>query len=640
MCGIAGIVDPLGHQPDETNRRLAQNMTRRLRHRGPDDHGLWQQDNVTLAHQRLSIVDLSAAGHQPMISADGRWVLSYNGEIYNTEQLRSQLKHSIWRGTSDSEVLLQAIAELGVSAAVEQLVGMFAFAVYDTQQRQLWLCRDRLGIKPLYYGWVGERLVFASELHAFAECREHLSINPAAVTTFLRHSFIPAPASIYKEIQKLTPGTLLCIHTARGADQTSAAEVYWSLKDHVGIDPDADLDTTQHQLLALLRDAVKDRLVADVPLGAFLSGGYDSSLICALMQEQADTAVRTFTIGFDDPRYNEAEHASKVAQHLGCLHTELYVSEQDMLDSVAQLPRLCDEPFADASILPTFLVSQLARSAVTVALSGDGGDELFWGYHRYHTAEQLWRRVQNVPLTARKVASHVLQHPFTQTITRPFPGGDLGGRQGPLNQKLRTAGELLASPDQATLYQGLMSHWRSPHEVCRSAAELETAYNDSSHWSRGFPSLQRMAIQDTLTYLPDAILTKVDRASMLVSLEARVPLLDHRVVEFVSHLPAELRRQPGAPKYLLKRILNQYVPAAITDRPKRGFGVPLDTWLRGPLREWAEQLLDKNTITDQGLLHPQPIQQLWQAHLSGKVNNSARLWSVLMLQAWLQQQRA
>lgn len=640
MCGLAGLVQSQRQSHADANLKLVRAMADRLHHRGPDGQGAWSEANVALAHRRLSVVDLSEAGHQPMKSHDGRWVLAFNGEIYNARSLGESLRFSAWRGSSDTEVLVEAIAEQGVKAAVDRLVGMFAFAVFDTVKQELWLARDRLGIKPLYYGWAENAFVFASELHALRPCSNQLTINRAAVATFLRHSFIPGPASIFNEIKKLLPGNLLCLDTNAAVNTAPELHSFWSLNDYVEMNDDLDERTAQTQLHELLRQSVKDRLIADVPLGGFLSGGIDSSLVCALMQEQSSQPVQTFTIGFDDPRYNEAQHAKDVAQHLGTRHTELYIDQQDMLAAVEKLPSLCDEPFADSSLLPTYLVSRMARREVTVALSGDGGDELFWGYNRYRTAEQFWRRIRWVPPLLRGAASRLFVHPATQTLTRNVPGGALGGRKGPLSQKLRTAGELLSADGHRAFYESLMSHWRSPDEVCIDSTELVTPYNDRRHWTQSFPELQRMALQDTLCYLPDDILTKVDRASMAVSLEARVPLLDHRVVEFVSGLPGHLRSRPDEPKFLLKRILNEYVPRKLTDRPKMGFGVPLETWLRGPLREWGEHLLEPRRIAAEGLIDPQPVQQLWRSHQSGQSNNAARLWSVMMLEAWLETYRA
>ncbi len=632
MCGVTGIVST-GARVDLD---LLTRMSAALEHRGPDDHGHWTQHNVAFAQRRLAVVDLTAAGHQPMPSADGTWMLVYNGEIYNAREIRAELSDVAWRGSSDTEVLVEAIARYGVEAAVAKAVGMFAFAAYNTQSKELWLCRDRLGIKPLYYGWLGEQFVFSSELRSFARDTVDFSLNRNAVHSFLRYSYIPAPATIFNEIRKLPAGSLLHLQTHNIAQgELPAPQRYWDLRDSVGSEPLTDEVDAERQLLDALRVAVRDRLIADVPLGAFLSGGYDSSLVCALMQEQSNEPINTFTIGFNDKRYNEAQHAADIAAHLGTHHTELYVDETDMLDAVAQLPALCDEPFADPSILPTYLVCRMAREHVTVALSGDGGDELFWGYNRYHTAERMWGTIGRVPAGIRRSVAAVCGLDFTQQITRHVPAPAWGGRRGSLSQKLATAGEVLHASSQADLYHALLSHWKDPAMVCPDGEDLRTPYNDPTHWTHEHSGVARMALQDTLTYLPDDILTKVDRASMAVSLEARVPLLDHRVVELTQRLAPDLRLRDDQPKYLLKKILNRYVPAGLTDRPKMGFGVPLDSWLRGPLESWADRHLNPDLMRAQQILDADVVQTLWQAHRQGRANNAAKLWDVLMLQVWL-----
>jgi asparagine synthase (glutamine-hydrolysing) len=391
----------------------------------------------------------------------------------------------------------------------------------------------------------------------------------------------------------------------------------------------------EQTLLGLLREAVGDRLVADVPLGAFLSGGYDSSLVSALMQEPSDTTTKTFTIGFDDARYNEAQHAKEIAAHLGTQHTELYVAEADLLNAVDQLPALCDEPFADSSILPTYLVSHLARRDVTVALSGDGGDELFWGYPRYHVSAKMWRTIRRFPLPIRRGIAHIASNPTVQNLSRGIKTPAWGGRRGTLNQKLAAAGELMSSRSRAETYLNLISQYKDPNAIVLRGSEVDTAYNTKTHWTHGHEHYAACAWQDTLHYLPDDILTKVDRASMRVSLEARVPLLDHRLVEFSASLPAHLKRRDGNGKYLLRKVLNQYVPSALTDRPKMGFGVPLDAWLRGPLRDWTSDLLSPSRLRGQTLLEPAPIERLLSDHLAGRSNNAVKLWNILMLQVWL-----
>jgi len=610
-------------------------MRQRLVHRGPDDHGVWQANNVALAHQRLSIVDLSAAGHQPMLSNSGRWVVSYNGEIYNAAELRRDFVGHVWRGKSDTEVLTESIALHGVEQTVTRLAGMFAFAAFDTHTSKLWLARDRLGVKPLYYGLHGNEFLFASELHAISAVAPELELNRDAISSFLRYSYVPNPSSIYSSIHKLPPGHLLMLDTNNPSVTEVTSRAYWSLKHYVDVDPILDEASAQNQLHELLRESVKARLIADVPLGAFLSGGYDSTLVCALMQEMSTEPTKTFTIGFVDKRFNEANHASRIAEHLGTNHTELYVSEADLLRSVEKLGSLNDEPFADASILPTYLVSELAARHVKVALSGDGGDELFWGYNRYASSVRIWRMMQYAPTFLRQAGAHVFRSRWVQKITAGIPAPAWGGRAGPLNQKLNAASEVLGSDDQFDLYHAMMSHWKNPTDVLLGGQDLSTAYNDRSHWTADLPALPRMALQDTMTYLPDDILTKVDRASMAVSLEARVPLLDHRVVEFTSQLHPHLKVRNQKTKYLLRQILYDYVPATLLDRPKVGFGVPLDHWLRGPLKDWTCDLLSEQRLVRQGLLRPAPIGALLKQHLSGEANNGAKLWNVLMLQAWL-----
>ena len=633
MCGISGLV--AYHGTPDTRRAVA--MSTALAHRGPDDQGLWTEGPVAICHRRLSIVDLSPNGHQPMISADQRWVLSYNGEIYNAAELRSALSAS-FRGTSDTEVLVEAIAAWGVPETCRRIIGMFSFAAFDKAAGRLYLARDRLGIKPLYYGMVNDHFVFASELHALRPFRSELNVDRDAIATQLALSYVPGPASIYNEISKLTPGTVLEINTQTTA--TPKTHTFWDPESiaNLATDEASDEDLIK-RLHDTLRAAVSDRLVADVPLGAFLSGGYDSSLVCALMQEQSSTPIQTFTIGFTDPRYNEAAHAQAVADHLGTQHTQLMVTERDLLDAVDQLPRLMDEPFADASILPTYLVAKMAREHVTVALSGDGGDEVFWGYHRYFTAQRLWRIVGRVPrLLAHPIAA-VCKHRLTQQLTAAIPAPAWGGRAGMLNQKLAKAGELLGAGQKQFLYESLLSHWDDLSSVLIQGAKKTTAYNAPDHWTTALDDLPRMAWQDTLTYLPDDILTKVDRATMAVGLEARVPLLDHRVVAQAAALPARLKVQDGQGKYALRRILAHYLPPELTDRPKMGFGVPLETWLRGPLRDWAMDLTNPTRLADEAIFAPATISRLMDDHQKGISNNAAKLWDVLMVQVWLDANR-
>lgn len=631
MCGIAGLAKAQG----SVDERVLAEMAAALTHRGPDSHGTWVDAGIGLTHRRLAIVDLSAAGHQPMQSADGAWVLSYNGEIYNASDLSRELNIPL-RGHSDTEVLIEAISRWGVVETAERLIGMFAFAAWHKPSGTLYLCRDRLGIKPLYFGWLKQDFVFASELHALRGWRDELQIDHNALASYACYGNIPYPQSIYAGIEKLPPGVVLSLNPAAGPDAELQQHRYWD-PAAVAAQPQLDVSAPEalDMLQATLRDAVACRLVADVPLGGFLSGGFDSSLVCALMQEQADAPINTYTIGFRDPAYNEAEHAARVAEHLGTHHTELYVDESDLLATVDALPALLDEPFADSSLLPTFLVCKLARQHVTVTLSGDGGDELFWGYNRYPLFMSMWRRLRWVPGWARSSFKSIAQHGWVQAATRRIPAPAWGGREGPLSQKLFSAGEIFGHRDQRALYDSLMTTWRDPDALLLRGKAPPSSYNDASHWTQQHQDYARLAWQDTVNYLPNDILTKVDRASMAVSLEARVPLLDHRVVELAARMPGTLKYHDGRSKIALREILARYVPPEITDRPKMGFGVPLHSWLRGPLRAWAQDLLSPTQLEREGLFNTGCVQQLLTDHLAGRANNADRLWNVLMVQTWL-----
>lgn len=588
-------------------------MTQALQHRGPDDAGLWcdPASGIALGHRRLSILDLSPLGHQPMFSADGRYVLAYNGEIYNFQTLRSELAalgHA-FRGHSDTEVLLAAVSQWGFEDSLRRCNGMFAIALWDRQQQQLWLARDRLGEKPLYYGWAGDVLLFGSELKALRMHPEfRADIDRDALAQYLRYGNVPAPRSIYRGIGKLAPG-----HVARINGRHCQVWPYWSAVDaaqqgqrqpFVG-----DVQEALGQLDQLLRDSVKLRMAADVPLGAFLSGGIDSSMVVALMQAQSSRPVKTFTIGFHEAGYNEAEQAKQVAAQLGTEHTELYLSWQDALAVVPRLPTLYDEPFADSSQIPTFLVSELARRQVTVSLSGDGGDELFFGYKRYFQGlafAQRWGRLPT-PLRAALVACVPSQ------------------AQGRVARKLR---QIAAGPD--AFYRDISSLWPQPAALLVDGDEPAAAPLPAD-----LDFASRMMLGDMCGYLADDILVKVDRASMGVSLEARVPLLDHRLVEFAWRLPLDLKLQQGQGKWLLKQLLYRYLPETLLARPKMGFGVPLATWLRGPLRDWGEALLSPSRLREDGYFRPQPVQDAWLAHQRGERDASYALWAILMFQAWL-----
>ncbi|MAO55490.1 MAG: asparagine synthase (glutamine-hydrolyzing) [Rhodospirillaceae bacterium] len=638
MCGLTGILDPRLSAPlDPTARAMAA----ALAHRGPDADGVWCDDGagIALGHTRLSIIDLSPAGAQPMASACGRYVIAYNGEVYNAEDIRDELAAAgdapNYRGHSDTEVILAAISHWGLRPTVDRLIGMFAFALWDREERCLVLARDRLGIKPLYWGEDGDLFLFASELKSFhAHPGFKPEIDPAALAAYMRYNYVPAPAAIYKGVAKLGPGCLLI----KQAGQPARVERYWDLRRiaHDGQAAPRDLSDAAaiDDADRLIGDAVKRRMVSDVPLGAFLSGGIDSSTVAALMQAQSSGPVKTFSIGFDVDGFDEAPHAAAVAKHLGTEHTELYVDPDQALDVIPRLPDFYDEPFADSSQIPTYLVSALTRQHVTVALSGDGGDEVFAGYTRYAWGDLLRRRTGWIPRPLRAGAAGLLYMLSEETWDRalsPLPARCLPSHPG---QKMHKLADVLAQPDDMALYRRLITAWRDPAALVPGATETPTVAWDDNVRDDVPAFMECMQMLDTLTYLPDDILTKVDRASMAVSLEARVPLLDHRVVEFAWSLPRHMRVRGGQGKWILRRVLDRYVPRDLTERPKMGFGIPVDHWIKGPLRDWAEDLLSDEALSDGGLLDPAPIRHAWAEHLAGTRNRTTELWSVLMFQAW------
>src|SRR6266403_1324307 len=647
MCGFAGYIDVHGGTEKAALEAVAGRMADVLRHRGPDDQGVWVDPKVGVAfgHRRLSILDLSTAGHQPMSSPTGRFVIVYNGEIYNCEQLRQALLRENpnlrFRGHSDTEVMLAAFERWGVESSLELMNGMFAFALWDRQDCVLFLARDRFGEKPLYYGWAGRNFLFGSELKALRAHRAFdASINRDALAAYLRFNCIPAPYSVYHNIYKLPPASLL---------KYSAGEfkikAYWSLRTCVlGAISKPFSGSTEDacdELDRLLRDAIKLRMHADVPLGAFLSGGIDSSVLVALMQAQTASPVRTFSIGFHEPAYDEARDARAIAQHLGTDHTELYVTSDQAIDVVSSLPEIYDEPFADSSQIPTLLVSQLTRRHVTVSLSGDGGDEIFGGYNRYTWGGRLWNRFSHVPHSLRRVAAQALTRvPVEQwnAVFRryndwlPSPM-----RQRNPGEKLHKLADVLRAGSRENMYLALVSQWQRPSSIVLGAREPPTLLNDGGPWINSGDFVQSMMYADTATYLPDDILVKMDRASMSVSLEARVPLLDHRLIEFAWKLPQSLKIRGGQGKWLLRQVLNKYVPKSLIERPKMGFGVPIDGWLRGPQRAWAEELLDEKKLRSEGFFDPLPIRDKWGEHLAGTRNRQGDLWSILMFQSWLEE---
>lgn len=644
MCGIAGLIDTAGRTADLENaaRRMADAIFRR----GPDDHGVWvdAESGVALSHRRLSIIDLSPAGHQPMVSESGRLVITFNGEIYNFAELRDMLERTgcapEWRGRSDTEVLLAAIAAWGVRPTLERAVGMFAFGLWDRRERALVLARDRLGEKPLYYGRSGRTFLFGSELSALAALPGWRGeIDRGALSLLLRLNYIPAPHTIYKGIAKLPPGTFL---TLAAGQRGGHVETYWGaaqIADRGSRNPFRGTpEEAVERTDALLRQSLEGQMIADVPLGAFLSGGVDSSTIVALMRALSPRPVRTFSIGFNEAGYDEAPQARAVARHLGTDHTELYVTMDDAMAVVPQLPSLYSEPFADVSQIPTAIVSRLARRDVTVALTGDGGDELFSGYTRYHLADRLRPWLSRLPASLRQASSGFARHVSPQAWDRLVggPARLLPERLRPkrIGDKIHKAANVVRHGTAPEIYQALVSLWQHPESAVIGSSEPTIPLTDVHSAVPFAEPMRHMMYLDLVGYLPDDILVKVDRASMAVGLEARVPLLDHRLVEFTWSLPLDLLRRDGQSKWLLRQVLDRYVPRSLIERPKMGFGVPLDSWLRGGLRDWAENLLDPRRLAEEGLFHPELIRAAWQAHLDGHRNLQYQLWSVLMFQAW------
>ncbi|CAM5785184.1 asparagine synthase (glutamine-hydrolyzing) [Castellaniella caeni] len=637
MCGIAGLLYQQVNRNEASLAHQGELMMSAIFHRGPDGCGLWadEKSGVGLAHRRLSIVDLSPMGHQPMTSPSKRYIMVFNGEIYNHLELRRELDTSVkapaWRGHSDSETLLAGIDVWGVENAITRCVGMYAIALWDNLDKKLMLIRDRVGEKPLYYGWQGRGsdavFLFGSELKALrAHPLFEAPIDRQAITLYLRHGYIPAPYSIYKGISKLPPGSILTI--SAGASDFSIRP-YWSMAQMVArggedrkrvIPPDEAVE----ELDRLLRSAVSQQMVADVPLGAFLSGGIDSSAIVALMQAQSSRPVKTFTIGFHEKRYDEAIHARAVSDYLGTDHTELYVAPEDAMAVIPKLPQIFDEPFSDSSQIPTYLVSALARQHVAVSLSGDAGDELFCGYARYAAVANRWRTLSSLPMWLRQMSSRSVDALSSRKFMHNF------------EHRLRRAGEVLACSSVENLYREFVSHWSEPASLVLDGREPPTFLTDLRPDLSRLDVIERMMALDLITYLPDDILVKVDRAAMAVSLETRVPMLDHRVIEFAWSLPQVLKRSGDVGKWVLRKVLSRYVPQALIDRPKMGFGVPIDEWLRGPLRDWAESLLDESRLRRDGFFQVDPIRQKWMDHINGRHNWAYDIWNILMFQAWLE----
>lgn len=647
MCGLVGGIFAHGSSADP--QRFVVDGCARLRHRGPDDQGQWidRDSGIALGHTRLSIVDLSSAGHQPMQSPDGRFVLVFNGEIYNHQAIRGILEAAgqapTWRGHSDTETLLAAFGAWGVHSTLVKAVGMFSFALWDRETSTLSLARDRTGEKPMYYGRVRGDFVFASEMKAL---RAHpgwtRNVDRSALDLFLRFNYVPAPFSIQQGISKLPAGMILTVCPDQSVPRL---EAYWSALEVTDDGRESregawsDRDACD-ELERLMRQSVKGQMLADVPLGAFLSGGVDSSAVVALMQAESDRPVSTFTIGFDEAHYNEAEHAKAVARHLGTRHEELYVTSQDALNVIPRLPTLYDEPFADSSQIPTFLVSQLARRYMTVALSGDGGDELFGGYNRYFIGDAVWRKISRIPSAGRRIGAGLLGLVPATAVDAGFnafrsivPGNWRFSNPG---EKVEKLARIFSADSADEIYRQLVFLWKASEGVVVGGSGAGTLIDAPDALPNLRDPIERMMLFDLLTYLPDDILVKVDRAAMGASLETRAPFLDHRVIEFAWKLPISMKIRGGQGKWLLRQVLYKYVPKNLIERPKMGFGIPLDTWLRGPLRDWAESLIGEKRLQSEGYLNAALVRKRWDEHLAGRHNWQHHLWGVLMFQSWLE----
>ena len=674
MCGFVGFFQPQGFQsavhgrlrPDQATD-LVMAMVQRLAHRGPDDAGTWvdEAQGIALAHRRLSIVDLSPAGHQPMTSASGRYVLAFNGEIYNHLDWRGELDGAEgavpWRGGSDTETLLAGIEAWGLEAALRKTVGMFALALWDRSEHRLTLARDRLGEKPLYVGWQGKTLLFGSEIKALRAHPEfNATVDRSALAFLVRFGAIPAPYSIYQGVHKLMPGSWVSVGAEDVGRPLPPPTRYWDVgqviqagqaRRFVGTPQDAV------QILdRVLGESVAQQMVADVPLGAFLSGGVDSSTIVSLMQTRSAQPVRTFTVGFEEEDHDESAHARQVAQHLGTAHTEIRLSPQAALEFIPSLPALYCEPLADPSQIPTALVSRLARTQVTVSLSGDAGDELFAGYARYRSARALWRPWARLSPAARGSGARSLRQLRPQAWGNGVPAVPAALRPvaqvvSALGDRLHKAAGVFEAGDDSEFYWRLLSQWPGEESLV-SGLEDTPAVHDAAHalgtgwmplpglgWSGADGFVQHMMATDLQVYLPDHVLAKVDRAAMAAGLETRVPMLSPRVVELAWRMPMEFKLRGGVSKWVLRQVLSRYVPRDLTDRPKKGFGVPVGPWLRGPLRDWAEPLLEPGRLADEGYLRPEPIARKWAEHQSGRHDWGFQLWNVLMFQAWLEQSR-
>jgi len=650
MCGLAGFFGKNRSKVDIERNLL--NMGNVIAHRGPDDSGLWHEKNkfsIGFVHRRLSILDLSKAGHQPMTSGSDRYVISYNGEIYNHIKLRQLIDKKtdfkqVWKGHSDTETLLACIEIFGVQGALNRIVGMFAFALWDCKHNSLVLARDRMGEKPMYYGLQNDTLLFGSDLKSLKQHPDFQGeINREAIALLMRYSYIPAPSSIYTGIYKLPPGSYVVFESPKSL---AKPKYYWSIADVASGDSlnkdSCNYEQAVDKLDALLGDSIESQMMSDVPIGAFLSGGVDSTAITALAQSQSTVPIKTFTIGFDEELYNEAQYAKKISKYLGTDHTELYVSSKDALNVIKKLPDIYTEPFADPSQIPTFLVSEMTRSHVTVGLSGDAGDEIFAGYNRYILMDQYWNNLDKTPYLIRKFISKGIDKISPDRLNKLLLHAQkilpIKYQQTNIGEKLHKASIALKAKTPDELYRSMISRWQNPESLVIGVSHQQTVLSHTLS-SNEDNIVHKMMEIDSMTYLPDDILCKVDRASMFSGLESRAPFLDHRVVEFAWSLPLNYKIKNGVGKSILRDVLYKYVPKELIDRPKAGFGVPISDWLRGPLKEWANDLLNEDRLRSEGFFHVEPIKKIWLEHQQGVRNCQYQLWPILMFQLWLENEK-
>lgn len=645
MCGLTGFLSKTDSFRESDSLDILKSMCNSLSHRGPDSEGMWIniEDKVALGHRRLSIQDLSQAGHQPMLSDDNRYVIVFNGEIYNHLEIRSDIESELseirWKGHSDTETLLKAIEVFGWEDSLKRLIGMFSIALWDSKVKRLYLARDRFGEKPLYYGWQGETFLFGSELKPLTlHPAFEKKLNKGAIGLLLKHGYIPTPYSIWENIYKLPAAHYLIL--TEDSSRTPESICYWSFKNIVEETSSNKLEINDthavNNLEVLLTQSIKRQMVSDVPLGALLSGGVDSSLVAALMQDVSDQPIKTFSIGFEDPRFDESKHAEAVANHLGTEHTTLIMKPSDLLDLVPDIAKIYDEPFADDSQLPTTIVSRLAKQHVTVALSGDAGDEIFGGYSRYYLLDQIWDKISILPYSLRNRLTKLLIiiKPEQSDLLLRWLFNKLN--HSSLPDKIYKLGERLENVNSLEeLYLSYVSEIREPINLIKDLDGLpEYLLGSPEHWPKTAHPIEKLMSIDTLTYLTDAILVKVDRAAMSTSLELRAPLLDHNLVKYAWQLPFDFKYREGQTKWILRKILYKHVPKELIERPKQGFGVPLNDWLRGPLKEWAEELLSTHYLEEQNIFNVQEVRTMWSQHLLGTRQYGARLWSILMFQAW------